>query len=148
FSGFFAALLMLGCVYFVVAAKGMRQRTAKGHEIYQKIKGYELYLSNVEQYRQQFFEREGTFMDVLPYVIMFGLTKKIADAMAKLGMKPPQPTWYYGNYAAFSMANFSDSMSSFSKSLSSSMVSAPGGSGSGGGGFSGGGGGGGGGGGW
>jgi uncharacterized membrane protein YgcG len=147
-AGFFIALIPLGIVYLVVALRAMPQRTAKGRELYRKIRGYEIYLKSVEQYRQQFFEREGTFMQVLPYVIMFGLTERLAKAMAAMGMQPPSPAWYHGNYAAFNIAAFSSSLSSFSSALSSNMASAPGGSGSGGGGFSGGGGGGGGGGSW
>ncbi len=148
-AGALTAGLALGVVLFVVALRAMPQRTAKGREVYRKIRGYETYLKSVEQYRQQFHEREGVFMQVLPYVIMFGLTKRIANAMAAMGVKPPAPAWYHStNPAAFSFTSFSDSLGSFSGAVSTTMASAPSGSGSGGGGFSGGGGGGGGGGSW
>ena len=146
--GALAGCLPLGVIVTIAGRFAMLQRTAKGRELYRKIRGYELYLQHVEQYRQQFFEREGTFRDVLPYVIVFGLTERIAKATEAMGAHPPQPAWYHGNYAAFNVAAFSDSMTSFSSSLSSAIASVPGGSGSGGGGFSGGGGGGGGGGSW
>ncbi len=150
-AGALTAGLALGIVLFVVALRAMPQRTAKGREVYRKIRGYELYLASVERYRQQFHEREGVFMQVLPYVIMFGLTKRIANAMAAMGVQPQAPAWYHSSAGvgqAFSIASFSDSLNSFSSSLGTTMASAPSGSGSGGGGSSGGGGGGGGGGSW
>ncbi|MEY4731307.1 MAG: hypothetical protein RL681_253 [Candidatus Parcubacteria bacterium] len=148
-AGALTSCLALGVVLFVVALRAMPQRTAKGREVYRKLRGYELYLKSVEQYRQQFFEREGTFMQVLPYVIMLGLTTRIAAAMAAMGMHPQAPAWYHSASSdAFSISAFSGSLDSFSNSLGTTMASAPHGSGSGGGGFSGGGGGGGGGGSW
>jgi uncharacterized protein (TIGR04222 family) len=148
-AGVLTGCLALGLVLFVVALRAMPQRTAKGREVYRKIRGYELYLKSAEQYRQQFHEREGVFMQVLPYVIMFGLTKRLATAMATMGVAPPAPAWYHGvSGQAFTIGAFSESLNSFSNSLGTTMASAPSGSGSGGGGFSGGGGGGGGGGSW
>ena len=120
---------------------------AYGHELYRQIKGYKLFVSGTEKYRQPFFENRNIFMQVLPYAMVFGVTKKLAKAMEQMGIEPSQPAWYVGSQA-FNIGSFSSSMESFSSALSSSIASAPGGSGSGGGGFSGGGGGGGGGGGW
>lgn len=140
-------LLILAIIYFVMALKAMPQRTKHGRETYRKARGYKEFIDNVEKHRQQFFERENTFMDVLPYAMIFGATKKLADAMKKMGVEPKQPTWYHSN-TAFNMAVFTISMNSFSSSVSSTMASTPSSSGSSGGGFSGGGFGGGGGGSW
>jgi uncharacterized membrane protein YgcG len=147
FLGIGSALVPCGILCLVLAYKGMPRRTALGHEAYLKAKGYKLFISQTETYRQQFFEKENTFMEVLPYAIVFGVTEKLAKAMKDMGVNPPSPSWYHGTNA-FNASVFAGNMGEFSKSLSSAMASAPSGSGSGGGGFSGGGFGGGGGGSW
>ncbi len=141
------ALGVLALIYFFVALKAMPQRSAYGRELYRKARGYKEFIDHVEKYRQRFFEKENTFMDVLPYAMIFGATKKLAEAMKTMGVVPQQPTWYHSSNA-FNMATFSNSISSFSSSVSSAMASTPSSSGSSGGGSSGGGFGGGGGGSW
>lgn len=138
-----------GFAYFLVALMGMSQRTARGRELLRMAKGYKEYISHAEKYRQRFFEKENTFMEVLPYAMIFKVTKKLASAMAAMGVRAAEnsPAWYHG-MNAFNMAAFSDSMDDFSDSLSSAIQSAPSESGSSGGGSSGGGFGGGGGGSW
>jgi uncharacterized membrane protein len=131
----------------IIATVVMPQRSAQGREEYRKIRGYEIFINNAEKYRQQFFEKENTFMSILPYAMVFGATKKLADAMKDMGVKVDQPSWYHGTMP-FNFVHFSDSMNTMASELSTNMSSAPGSSGSGGGGFSGGGFGGGGGGSW
>lgn len=140
-------LVAVGIVLVSVGDVSMPQRTALGRETYRRARGYKLFVSGTEKYRQPFFENRNIFMDVLPYAIVFGVTKKLANAMAEMGVEPPRPNWYYG-VGAFNLAAFSSGIDSFSQSLSSAIASSPSGSGSGGGGFSGGGFGGGGGGSW
>jgi uncharacterized membrane protein len=147
FLGIGSALIPCGILCLILATKAMPRRTALGHEAYLKTKGYKLFISETEKYRQAFFEKENTFMEVLPYAIVFGVTDKLANAMKDMGVNPPAPHWYHGPNA-FNAAIFAGNMGDFSKSLSSAMASAPSSSGSGGGGFSGGGFGGGGGGSW
>jgi uncharacterized membrane protein YgcG len=148
-AGAAVGLLLDAAVFLIVAIKGMAQRTAAGREAYRQIRGYETYVMSAEKHRQQFFEREGTFMEVLPYAMVFGATKQLASAMKALGVKVEQPGWYHGTGSgqAFNAALFSDSIGSFSSSFNSASMPASS-SGSGGGGSSGGGGGGGGGGSW
>lgn len=134
-------------VVSIIMSFAMPRRTALGRELYRRAKGYELFLNTAEKYRQQFFEKENLLMEVLPYAIVFGVTGKLAKAFEQMGMQRPQPTWYIGTHP-FNAVALSESMNSFSSTLSSAMASTPGGSGSGGGGFSGGGFGGGGGGSW
>jgi uncharacterized membrane protein YgcG len=147
FFGVGSAMIPCGIFCLILAMKAMPRRAALGHEAYLKAKGYKLFISQTETYRQQFFEKENTFMEVLPYAIVFGVTDKLADAMKDMGVNPPAPNWYHGTNA-FNAAVFAGNMGDFSKSLSSAMASAPSSSGSGGGGHSGGGFGGGGGGSW
>lgn len=140
-------IITAGIALIFIGYIGMPQRTALGRETYRRARGYKLFVNGTEKYRQPFFENKNIFMDVLPYAIVFGVTKKLANAFAEMGIEPPQPNWYFG-IGAFNLAVFSLSIDSFSQSLSSAMMSSPSGSGSGGGGFSGGGFGGGGGGSW
>ena len=135
-------------VLWMVISLFMPRRTALGRELYRRSRGYELFISKAEKYRQIFFERKNMFSEILPYAIVFGLTEKFARAFKDMGIEPAQPAWYSGS-APFNAALFGASIANFSGSLSSAMASAPGGSGfSSGGGFSGGGFGGGGGGSW
>lgn len=131
----------------LLLSKSMPRRTAHGRNLYRRVKGYKLFLSGAEQYRQQFFEKKNLFNEVLPYVIVFRLTDKFADAMKEIGLTPQQPAWYRGT-GAFNTYAFGRSMSTFSSSVGSAIAAAPSSSGSGGGGSSGGGFGGGGGGSW
>lgn len=147
FLGIGWAFILLGFIGVILANKAMPRRTALGHEAYLKAKGYKLFISQTETYRQQFFEKENTFMEVLPYAIVFGVTDKLANAMKDMDVKPSAPSWYIGANV-FNASVFASNMGDFSKSLGSAMASVPSGSGSGGGGFSGGGFGGGGGGSW
>lgn len=144
--GISAGLVVTGFTT-LISAFAMPARTAHGRELYRQAKGYELFINTAEKYRARFAEKENLFNEILPYAIVFGATKKLADAMKNMGINPPAPTWYYGPHP-FNPVFFANSVTSFDKSLSTAMASAPGSSGSGGGGFSGGGFGGGGGGGW
>lgn len=135
------AMVVSGAI-FVVFGLFMSARTAAGHEMKNRILGYKLFISTAEKYRQQFFERQNMFNEILPYAILFGVTEKFTKAFSDLGMKPPQTNWYVGA-AAFNAATFSNSMSAFAGSFNSSMSSTSGFSGGGAGGGGGGGGGGG-----
>ncbi len=53
----------------------MPKRTQKGAELNWQIKGFKLYMETAEKYRQQFFEKENMFEKLLPYAIVFGITK-------------------------------------------------------------------------
>lgn len=141
-----ASFVIVGIFAFLVSFV-MPRRTARGNELLRRIKGYRLFISGAEKYKQQFFEKRNMFNEILPYAIVFGLTEKFALAMRDMGIKPDTAGWYYGA-SGFNAATFGSSINSFSSSMSSVIASTPGSSGSGGGGFSGGGGGGGGGGSW
>lgn len=135
---------MINSVIFIFASQSMPRRSAYGRELYQRVKGYRLFISSAEKYRQQFFENKNMFNDVLSYAIVFGLTGKFAQAMKEMGVTPSNPTWYSGSHA-FTPAVFASDVNSFSKSLSTAIASTPSSSGtsggSSGGGFGGGGGG-------
>jgi uncharacterized membrane protein len=132
---------------FVFAAL-MSRRTPKGAEAAWKIKGFKLFINTAEKYRAQFYEKENMFEKILPYAIVFGLTKKwIEKTRAIYGddkFLAMAPVWYVST-GGFNADSFTSSMNSVATAIAGS-VSSP--SGQGGSGGAGGGGGGGGGGGW
>ena len=113
-------------VFFLILTPFMSRRTAKGREMYRRIRGYQLFISTAEKHRQKFFEKKNLFNEVLPYAIVFGLTAKFAQAMKDIGLPEKQmgSGWYYGAHA-FNYASFQSSMNSFATSVSSSIASAP-----------------------
>lgn len=139
--------LIPSSVLLIIVSQFMSRKTAKGRELYRRVKGYREFINTAEKYRQQFFEKQNLFQEVLPYAIVFGLTGKFAEAMKEIGLKNPTIAGYYGVHA-FNAHTFTNNVSTFSNSFSSAAASAPSSSGSGGGGSSGGGFGGGGGGSW
>lgn len=136
--------IILSSIFLMIMATHMPRRTALGRELYIRTKGYQLFISGAEKYRQQFYEKKNMFNEVLPYAIVFGLTGKFAKAMKDMGIQPENPTWYSGSHVFVPIA-FANDMNDFSKSLSTAIASTPSSSGtsggSSGGGFSGGGGG-------
>lgn len=141
-SGLFTTGILL-----LLTAWLMPRRTAYGRELYRQALGYEMFINTAERYRVRFEENKNLFNEIMPYAIVFGITKKFAQAMKEMGIRPDQPTWYTGTHT-FNPVVFASDIDNFSSSLSSAIASTPSGSGSGGGGFSGGGFGGGGGGSW
>jgi len=143
-------VLVLGTL-LLVSSPFMPKKTAKGTEAVRRASGFKLFISKAERHHQQFNERINRFDQFLPYAMVFGVVDKWVKVYQKLGVEPPQPSWYVAPYA-FSAGAFSSSMTSMSSTLAATLPSTPagagGGSGFGGGGFSGGGFGGGGGGGW
>jgi uncharacterized membrane protein len=147
------ALAASGLIVFIFSFF-MPKRTAKGMELNWKIKGFKLYMETAEKYRQQFFEKENMFEKLLPYAMVFGMTKvwikKMEEIYGKDYFASYHPVWFIGaSTAAFDAKSFTSQISSISSSINSVATASSGRSGGGGGGgFSGGGGGGGGGGGW
>lgn len=141
-----ASFIISGFIIIVFACI-MTKKTAKGAKTAHHIKGLKMYIKTAEKHRARFYEEENIFEKVLPYAILFGLTKlwvmKMKDVYGNDYFHDHVPVWYIGS----SIGSFdADSFASSMNSIASSSTSSP--SGSGGGGFSGGGGGGGGGGGW
>lgn len=143
------AMLLTTLIIFIFAFL-MPKRTPAGAEVYWKTQGFKLYMETAEKYREQFNEKENIFEKLLPYAIMFGMTKlwikKMKEIYGEDYFNSYHPMWFVGgNLASFDADSFASRVDSLSSAMASNVSS---GSGSGGGGFSGGGGGGGGGGGW
>ena len=134
---------------FMLATINLRY-TEKGWKTKHAIEGFKLFLEMTERDRYEFFnnpaDNSQEFMEYLPYAIALGVEKKWAKQFESITI--PQPEWYKGS-GPFVAAGFAHEMSSFSKSVTSSVATkTSSGSGSHGGGSSGGGSGGGGGGSW
>lgn len=111
-------------VLLMITADKMPRRSAVGRELYQRAKGYQLFIGGAEKYRQQFLEKKNIFTDVLAYAIVFGLTEKFAKAMKEMGVTAQQPTWYSGVHT-FNPGIFVSDVNAFSKSLSTAIASTP-----------------------
>lgn len=144
--------ILVAAIILIIFSFIMTRRTPEEAELLRRIKGFKLYMTTAEKYRQKFNEKENIFETFLPYAIMFGITnewiKKMRDIYGEKYFNTYLPIWYIGGFGNFNIDNLSNEISSMSSNMAQSITSAPSSSGSGGGGFSGGGGGGGGGGGW
>lgn len=142
--------LIVGGIVFVISAKRMPRRTAKGTAVLRRVLGFRRFIDESEKERARFAEQQHLFSEYLPYAVVFGATEKWAKAFAGLDGQLPSTPWYVST-SPFTMTSFSHSMEGFTVTTAGTITSTPASSGSsgfGGGGFSGGGGGGGGGGSW
>lgn len=131
----FGTPLAINGVLLLIFGNFMPRRSAYGHDLYKKAKGYELFIAKAEAHRQKFFENKNLFNEVLPYAITFGLVEKFAQAMKDIGLKPTAAAtgWYYGTHP-FAPDTFASNVNSFSNTFSNAIAQTP----SKGGGFSGG----------
>jgi uncharacterized membrane protein YgcG len=143
--------LLVGLV-FLVGAKRMPARTAKGTAMLRRIRGFRQVIATADRYLARWAEQENVFPSMLAYAVVFGLTDKWAKTFASLAIDPATAgsmAWYVP-IASTSIDGFAHAIDGFTVATSGTMTSTPAGSGASGfsGGFSGGGGGGGGGGSW
>lgn len=142
--------LFISAIILILFGIFMPKRTQAGVDLLFKIKGFELYMKQAEDYRQQFYEKESIFDKFLPYAIVFGIAELWAKKMQLIYGEDYftnyHPVWMAGSVSVnFDVSSFTSQLNSITSSISSSTSSSSGAGGSGG---SGGGGGGGGGGGW
>ncbi|MDQ3096662.1 MAG: DUF2207 domain-containing protein [Chloroflexota bacterium] len=151
--GLVALGVIVAGLVLLVTHPAMARRSASGSELLRRTLGFRRYMETAEKDRAAFAEREGIFSAYLPYAIVFGCVDRWAKAFEGLDREAAAVAtggWYAGP-GQFSAASFSNELSTFSSTVSSTIAYTPGSSGSSGfsgGGFSGGGGGGGGGGSW
>lgn len=128
----------------------MSKRTELGTEMNWRIKGFKLYMNTAEKYRSRFQEKENIIEKLLPYAVLFGITKKwlkkMKDIYGEEYFSNYHPVFFSTISSISNFDSFASSLNSITSSISSNVSSSS--SGSSGGGSSGGGGGGGGGGGW
>ncbi len=88
-------LIIAGVLSFLtilVTSRVMPRRTKKGRIAWEKIAGLQEYIrrAEVDDIREQ--ERQGIFERLLPYAIVFGLSKRWGKAFEHLYLQPPD--WY------------------------------------------------------
>lgn len=111
-------------IAWIFMSRFMPRKTAYGRECYRRAKGYYVFINSAERYRQRYFEKQDMFNEVLPYAIIFGVTKKFAKKMEKMGVEPKQTDWYVGLHP-FAIGIFAGNIQDFSSSLSSAMATVP-----------------------
>lgn len=107
-------------VVFMILSGSMPRRTALGYQTYQRARGYRHFITNVEKFRQPFFEKKNLWSEVLPYAIVFGIAEKYAKATADMGVSVASPSWYHGGRSSFIYG-----INGFSSSFSSAIAQTP-----------------------
>jgi uncharacterized membrane protein len=133
---------VINLVILVFFAIFMGHRTKKGVIAKEKLLGLKLYLETAEKDRLKFHNAPSKnpqqFEKLLPYAMIFGVEEEWAEQFKDIYKEAPD--WYQGtNGQAFNSVVLANSLNSFGKTTSGSVVSAPSSASSGGSGFSGGG---------
>jgi Predicted membrane protein len=143
------SVIVSAIIIFIFAAM-MGKLTRKGAELKLRIDGFKLYMDTAETYRSRFQEDEGILDKLLPYAILFGITRKwLAKMRTIYGEKyfeTYQPAFMIGALSSTNFDTLIDNIDQISSNIATAI--SPASSGAGGGGMAGGGAGGGGGGGW
>jgi hypothetical protein len=111
---------ILSAAAVAVTSRVMPRRTQKGRVAWEKISGLEEYIRRAEVEDIQAQDRRGIFERLLPYAIIFGLSRRWAKAFADLYNQPPD--WYQpvdgSNYTTWQlMRDIDRSVSSMHRSL-------------------------------
>ena len=83
---------ILSVLTVVITSRVMPRKTRKGRIAWEKIAGLQEYIRRAEVDDIQEQERQGIFERLLPYAIIFGLSKRWGKAFEDLYREPPD--WY------------------------------------------------------
>ena len=83
---------VLSALAVLITSRVMPRKTRKGRITWEKIAGLQEYIRRAEVDNLQENERQGVFERLLPYAIIFGLSKRWGKAFADLYRQPPD--WY------------------------------------------------------
>ncbi len=83
---------VLSIVAVLITSRVMPRKTRKGRITWEKIAGLQEYIRRAEVDNLQESERQGIFERLLPYAIIFGLSKRWGKAFGDLYREPPN--WY------------------------------------------------------
>jgi uncharacterized membrane protein YgcG len=83
---------VLSAIVVIVTSRVMPRKTHKGRVAWEQIAGLEEYIRRAEVDDINAQDRRGIFERLLPYAIIFGLSKRWAKAFAELYKQPPE--WY------------------------------------------------------
>lgn len=104
-------------VLFILFAKAMPKKTAKGRRQFLRVLGLRNFIS-LGAYREQIWERANLFEELLPYAIAFNLTHQWAEAF-KIADIPP-PNWYRG-LQPFNTYSFTHSIENFTQTATTNL---------------------------
>lgn len=88
--------LIINGIMLLIIFRFLPQKTAYGQEMYSQSKNYQLYLETSDKFRKQFLEQQNRFNSYLPYVIVFGLSKKFINQTDKIKNKASTKNWFIG----------------------------------------------------
>jgi uncharacterized membrane protein YgcG len=83
---------VLSLITVLITSRVMPRKTRKGRAAWEKIAGLQEYIRRAEVDDIQEQERQGIFERLLPYAIIFGLSKRWGKAFENLYKEPPD--WY------------------------------------------------------
>ncbi len=98
---------VLAALAVVITSRVMPRKTRKGRIAWEKIAGLQEYIrrAEVDDIKEQ--ERQGIFERLLPYAIVFGLSKRWGKAFENLYREPPN--WYQpanpGDFTTWTLVN-------------------------------------------
>ncbi len=90
-----AYIIGIVCIISIaITSSLMNNRTTLGNYMYRKIVAYKSYLVNVseEEIQEEMNKNENYFYDVLPYVLVMGMSDKFYNKFENIPMKAPD--WY------------------------------------------------------
>jgi uncharacterized membrane protein YgcG len=159
-AGYWAVLpaLVISGILVIAFSFSMPKMSAEGARVRRHVEGLEEYIRRAEKAEIEFKDAPQKTPELFSALLPYAIALDVSDIWVRQfeGLLTSPPAWYVGTWSGtgsssgWNLAGFSDGLSDFKSSASSTLQSAPGssGSGSGGGGSVGGGGGGGGGGSW
>ena len=115
---------VLSVVVIAITSRIMPRKTQKGRIAWEQISGLEEYIRRAEVEDIQAQDRRGIFERLLPYAIIFGLSKRWGQAFAGLYAQPPD--WYQPvNPLNYSMLQFTNDIDRSVSSMNSSFPAMP-----------------------
>lgn len=131
-------LLIVAGIMKIILSFFMPAKTPLGTDIYEKAKGFRMFLHTAERFKLQNLTPE-MFEKFLPYAIVFGVEKQWATNFKDIYTTPPD--WYEGrsSWSTFNTMYLVSTLSSMNSNVGRSLSSVPASSGGSGSGFSGGG---------
>lgn len=114
-------------IAMVITGTKIDVRGLEGNKLYYQLLGLKMYINTAEKHRIEFHNDpekfRGVFETLLPYAIIFGLEKKWAEEFKDLYKDVP-PSWYKGDYNAFSPYLMTRSISSLSRGVKAANTKA------------------------
>jgi hypothetical protein len=83
---------VLSVITVLITGRVMPRKTRKGRAAWEKVAGLQEYIRRAGVVDIQEQERQGIFERLLPYAIIFGLSKRWGEAFENLYTQPPD--WY------------------------------------------------------